>query len=194
MRVKYINTWNSYSLEKEAAEQLIKEGCVIISHHSNTVGSAIACENSDMPYPVYHVAYNQDMIDYAPTSELISCRIDWSEYIISAVNAVLDNKKIEKKVNGKVNGFDTSGGLKEGWVKMMEINSAIAPKGCKELVQQAEKDMSKGRIHVFKGDYIGVDPDDPSDTYDLNKEYIENEKSSAPTFHYVLKDIITVTY
>lgn len=193
MRVKYIDTWNSYSLEKDAAAQLIEEGCVIISHHSNTVGSAIACENADKPYPVYHVAYNQDMMDVAPTSALISCRIDWSEYIISAVNAVLDNRKIEKNVKGTVNGNDASGGLKEGWVEMMEINPAIAPKGCKKLVDDAVNDMSKGRIHVFKGDYIGVDPDDPSDTYDLNKEYFENQQSSAPTFHYVLKDIITVT-
>ena len=194
MRVKYIDTWGSFSLEKEAAQQLIDEGCVVISHHTNTVGSAIACENADLAYPVYHVSYNQDMIDFAPASALISCRIDWSEYIISAVNAVIENKKIEKAVNGRVNGYDTSGGMKAGWVKILEINSAIAPKGCEKLVQQAQEDMSAGKIHVFKGDYIGVAPDDPSDTYDLNKEYIENENSSAPTFHYVLKDIITVTH
>ena len=194
MRVKYINTWNSYSLEKDAAQQLIKEGCVIISHHSNTVGSAIACENSDMPYPVYHVGYNQDMMDFAPTTALVSCRIEWSEYIVSAVQAVLDNDKIESAVSGKVNGYDVSGGMKEGWVKMLEINSAIAAKGSEKLVKDAIKDMNKGRIHVFMGDYIGVDPEDPDDTYDLRKEYVENEKSSAPTFHYVLKDVITITY
>ena len=84
--------------------------------------------------------------------------------------------------------------MKEGWVKILEINPAIAPKGCEKLVRQAQEDMSDGKIHVFKGNYIGVAPDDPSDTYDLNKEYIENENSSAPTFHYVLKDIITVTH
>ena len=50
----------------------------------------------------------------------------------------------------------------------------------------------KGRIDVFRGDYIGVNPDDPNDTYDLSKGYKENENSSAPTFHYVLKDVITV--
>ena len=52
--------------------------------------------------------------------------------------------------------------------------------------------MSNGKTHVFKGDYVGVDPNDPSDTYDLNDEYVENKEQSAPTFHYVLKDVITV--
>lgn len=192
MKVKYINTWTNYSLERETARQLIDEGCVMISHHSNTIGSAIACENADKPYPVYHIGYNQDMMDFAPTVALVSCRIDWSEYIISAVEAVVENNKIEKHINGKVHGYDASGGFKEGWVKMLEVNPAVAPDGSEKLVSNAIKDMSKGRIHVFKGDYVGVDPDDPSDTYDLNTEYIENNDASAPSFHYVLKDIITI--
>ena len=54
------------------------------------------------------------------------------------------------------------------------------------------EDFKEGKVHVFKGNYTGVDPDDPSDTYDLSKEFKENAKSSAPTFHYVLKDVITV--
>ena len=36
------------------------------------------------------------------------------------------------------------------------------------------------------------DPNDPNDTYDLNEPYIECRKSSAPIFHYILNDIITV--
>ena len=45
---------------------------------------------------------------------------------------------------------------------------------------------------VFQGDYIGVNPDNPSEKIDLKEGYIENEYSSAPTFKYILKDIITV--
>ncbi len=193
MRVKYINSWEGYSIEKQAAEQLIDEGCVMISHHSNTIGSAIACQEANKPYPVYHIGYNQDMMSVAPTSALVSCRIDWSKYIFSAVEAVLNKGKIESYVDGTINGYDASGGFKEGWVKMLEINAAVCADDTEKLVNDAIKDMSKGKTHVFKGDYIGVDPDDPSDTYDLNTEYIENKNSSAPTFHYVLKDIITIS-
>ena len=193
MSVKYIDTWNNYALEKEVAQQLIDDGCVIISHHSNTIGSAIACEEARKNgLSVYHVGYNQDMISIAPTAALTSCRIDWTPYITTAVRAVISKSKIESEVDGKVNGNDASGGFKEGWVKMFGINASAAAEGSKKLVSDAVKDMSKGKTHVFKGDFTGVDPNDPSDTYDLNKEYIENEKSSAPTFHYVLKDIITI--
>ena len=45
---------------------------------------------------------------------------------------------------------------------------------------------------VFKGNNVGIDPDNPSDTYDLRQGYIENENTSYPLFHYVLSDAITI--
>lgn len=192
MKVKYINTWNNYALEKAVAQELIDQGCVIISHHSNTIGSAIACENANKSYPVYHVGYNQDMMGVAPRTELTSCRIDWEPYMMAAVEAVLAGKDIEDKVDGNINGQDASGGFKEGWVKLTDINTAAAAQGSKKLAEETIEDFKEGKVHVFKGNYTGVDPDDPSDTYDLSKEFKENAKSSAPTFHYVLKDVITV--
>ena len=192
MKVKYINTWTSFSLEKQAAEQLISEGCVIISHHSNTIGSAIACENEDMSHPVYHVGYNQDMIDIAPTSALVSCRIEWTPYFISAVEAVLAGEPIEQHIDGSINGNDASGGFKEGWVKLLELNRAITSEYTKALLDKAVDDMIKGKTHVFSGNYKGTSIDDPNDRCDLTTEYIENSKSSAPTFNYLLDDIITI--
>ena len=192
MRVRYIDTWNNFSLEKETAEKLISEGCVIISHHTNTIGSALACEEADRPYPVYHIGYNQDMMSIAPTVSLTSTRIDWSPYFISAVEAVMQHKDIEKCTEGIINGNDVSGGFREGWVKILDINNAAATPGSRKLIKKAVEDMSAGKIHVFKGKYKGTDPNDPNDTCDLSTEYMENASSSAPTFHYILSDIITI--
>ena len=192
MRVKYIDTWTSFSLEKQAAEQLISEGCVIISHHSNTIGSAIACENAEMNYPVYHVGYNQDMMDIAPTAALVSCRIEWAPYFIAAAEAVFEGEPIEQHVNGSVNGNDASGGFREGWVKLLELNSAVTSKYTKALVDKATDDMIKEKTHVFSGNYTGVSIDDPNDRCDLKTEYIENSRSSAPTFNYQLDDVIII--
>ncbi len=192
MRVKYINTWTSYTLEKEAARQLIDEGCVIISHHSNTIGSAIACENADKPYPIYHVGYNQDMIGIAPTSALISCRIDWLPYYTSAIKAVFAREPIEKHIEGIVNGNDASGGFKEGWVKLLELNSAVASELTRTTLKTAVDDMENGKTHVFSGNYKGVSYSDPNDVIDLTTEFIENKDSSAPTFHYILNDVIII--
>jgi len=192
MRVKYANTWTSYMREKNLAKELIDEGCIIISQHSDTIGPAVMCETSGTRHPVYHVGYNQDMIDVAPTTSLIGTRIDWSKYIIAAVSAVLENKSIESCVSGRIFGNDSCAGFEEGWVTMLDLNSAISPAGAEELIADTIEKIEDGKISVFSGDYIGVDLNNPDDTWDLNLEYPENEKSSAPTFHYILKDVITV--
>lgn len=42
-------------------------------------------------------------------------------------------------------------------------------------------ERNKEKVQVFRGDYIGVNPEDESDTIDLREGYEENENSSAPT-------------
>lgn len=192
MRVRYTNSWSSYMLEKEYAKALIEEGCVIISQDGDTIGPAVECENSDAKHPVFHVGYNQDMIDIAPTTALIGTRIDWAPYICGAVGAVLDTKRIENAVAGNVHGNDIGAGFSEGWVKMLELNPAIAPGGSEALIRETIAKITEGNCHVFKGDYFGIDPYDPNDTWDLNKEFPENKKASAPSFHYILQDVIVV--
>ena len=192
MRVRYVSTWGNYAVEKEAARQLIDEGCAIISQHTNTVGPAIACEEANLVHPVYHVGYNQDMIDVAPATSLVGTRINWAPYCVSAVEAVLGSKRIEDVVRGHVHGNDIGAGFEEGWVSMLELNSLIAPQGCAAMIDSAIASLSSGSCPVFVGDYVGVDPFDETDTWDLHTEYRENESSSAPTFHYVLQDVIVV--
>ena len=192
MTVKYTNSWNDYMLEKKYAEQLIKEGCVIISQHSDTAGPAVACEQTDSSQIVYLVAYNQSMADVAPTTYLTGCKINWEPYVLAAVYAVLSDKKIEECVIGDVYGQDAGAGFDEGWVEMLELNRVIATIGTQKKIDETIEAFRHGRINVFQGDYIGVNPYDESDTYDLSQGYQENANSSAPTFNYVLKDVITI--
>ena len=44
MEVKYTNSWASFDLEKECADALISDGCVLISQHADTTGAPTACE------------------------------------------------------------------------------------------------------------------------------------------------------
>ena len=192
MEVKYTNSWTNYVSEKRAAKELIDNGCVVISQHSDTTGPAVACEEAYSYKNVYHVGYNQSMIDVAPTSSLISSRINWEPYIVAACEAVLNDKKIEDYVKGHVHGNDIGAGFDHGWLEMLMLNELIAAEGSQELIDSLIEEFKNGKNDVFKGDYIGVDPDDPSKTVDLSGGYIENERSSAPRFKYVLKDVITV--
>ena len=193
MRVRYTQTWSSYAQEKSAAQQLIDEGCVILSQHTDTIGPAIACEEASQDRPVYHVGFNQSMSEVAPGTSLVASRICWEPYVLAAVDAVMTRKSIEKVVSGNIHGTDVSAGFDKGWVEIMDLNQQIAAPGTQEAMDSAIDQFRRGKVDfVFKGDYTGVDPKDTSDTYDLRDGYIENENTSFPTFHYVLNEIITV--
>lgn len=192
MMVKYTDTWSSYSIEKKAAVELIDMGCVIISQHSDTTGPAVACESAQRDIPVYHVGYNQSMTEIAPTRSLVSCSIDYSLYLEQSIYAVLNGKRIESYVDANTNGQDSYAGIEKGWVKILDINAAIVADGTEERVDQLLEDFKKGNVHVFLGDYTGTNPYDEKDTIDLKIEYIENEKSSSPSFNYILDDVITI--
>lgn len=192
MVVKYTNTWGNYRIENVVAKELIDEKCVIISQHSDTIGPAVACEAAEGETKVYHVGYNQSMLEVAPTTSLVSARINWTPYIVSAVDAVLNDKIIEENVKGQVNGNDVGAGFDKDWVQLIDLNSAIVAEGTEEKVDQIIKQFQNDELVVFKGDYVGVDPFDETDTYELKLGYEENKDLSAPTFHYVLQDIIRV--
>ncbi|MBQ4435859.1 MAG: BMP family ABC transporter substrate-binding protein [Clostridia bacterium] len=193
MRVRYTESWSSYAQEKSAAQQLIREGCVILSQHTDTIGPAIACEEASQSKPVYFVGNNQSMSDVAPGASLVTSRVCWEPYVLTAVDAVMKNRKIEAAVSGRVHGTDVSAGFEKGWVEMIDLNlQAVAP-GTQEAMDSAIEQFKRGKgDFVFKGDYTGVNPDDPKDTCDLRTGYVENENTSYPLFHYILSDIITI--
>ena len=191
MTVTYTYTWSSFSDEKLCAKHLIDEGCVIISQHSDTIGPAVACEEN-FEKNIFHVGYNQSMIDIAPMTSLISTRINWTPYITSAVEAMLKGKDIEKNVKGHKHGNDIGAGFNLGWVQMLEVNSIIAAKGTEQAVEKAIQSFKRGKQNIFIGNYVGINPYDEEDVYDLRKGFKENANSSAPSFSYILKDVINV--
>ena len=112
--------------------------------------------------------------------------------MMQAVEAVLTDKEIEKCVKGNINGKDVGAGFENNWVSMLEINEFVAAEGTKERVEELIRAFEQNKIQVFQGEYTGVNPDDPSDVIDLREGYEENATSSAPTFHYILEDVIMV--
>ncbi len=194
MQVSYTQTWSSYTLEKTTAEKLIDNGCVIISQHTDTIGPAIACEEASEERPVYFVGNNQSMSEVAPGSSLVTSRICWEPYVLGAVDALMTHKTIESNISGKVHGHDMSAGFDYGWVEMDDLNLQVAAPGTQKTMDYAIGQFKRGYNDVvFRGNYTGVNPDDPTDTWNLTTNYAENEKTSYPLFHYILSDIITIT-
>ena len=192
MRVRYTGTWSSYSREKAAAKALIEEGCVVIAQHTDTIGPAVACEEAAANRHVFHVGYNQDMTEIAPNTSLISTRVNWTPYVLAATRAVLEGREIEKSVAGSVHGNDVSAGLDQGWVEVLDLNRQIAARGTQERLERTIEALKKGTVEVYRGNYTGTNPDDPTDLIDLSGGFRENDDTSWPNFHYVLDGVVTV--
>ena len=129
----------------------------------------------------------------APGSSLVTSRICWEPYVLSAVEAIMRDKSIESMVSGRIHGRDVSAGFENGWVELDDLNLQVAAEGSEEAIDAAIAKFKNGHVDfVFKGELKGVDPNNPDDTCDLSEGYIENENTSYPLFHYILKDVITV--
>ena len=95
-------------------------------------------------------------------------------------------------MDANIHGNDAGAGFERDWVQMVELNTLICPAGTEQAVAEAIEGFRKKEISVFIGDYIGVDPFDPTDIYDLSQGFEENAETSAPMFHYVLRAVIMV--
>ena len=187
MEVKYTNSWGSFDLEKEAADALISDGCVLIGQHADTTGAPTAAEAAGVPC----VGYNISMIATAPDEALTSATNDWSVYPTMAVEAVMNGTKIP---------VDWCKGLADGAVGITELNDKAVALGTAEIVQEVEDKIKSGKLHVFDTSTFTVDGK-TLDTYKKegsDNEYIsdgyfhESEFASSPAFDILIDGITTI--
>jgi basic membrane protein A len=185
MEVKYTNSWASFDLEKECAEALIADGCVLISQHADTTGAPTACQAAGVPC----VGYNVSMIETAPDTALTSATNNWSAYYTYAVQAL---------VNGEDIDVDWTAGLADGAVAITELNENLVAEGTAEKVEEVEQQIIDGSLHVFDTATWTVDGE-TLDSYENNGvEYIsdgyfhESEFGSAPAFDIAIDGIDSI--
>ena len=184
MDVKFTNSWFDIAKEKETANALIADGCVLISQHADSEGAPKACEEAKVP----NVAYNLDTREWGPNSALISSKINWEPYFEHLITSVQKDTKITQ---------DFCGGLKDDVVQILGLNDTVAAKGTKEKLDEVKAKLISGDIKVFdtasftvKGETLAtymadVDSDAAftPDTEVVSDGYFhESEKRSAPYF------------
>ena len=186
MEVKYTNSWASFDLEKECAESLIADKCVLISQHADTTGAPTACEAAGVPC----VGYNIDMTSVAPNTALTSASMDWGVYYTYAVQCMLDGTAIDT---------DWCKGFAEGADKITALNDKTVAEGTEEKVKEVEDALIDGSLHVFDTSAFTVDGKE-LDTYKKDDtEYIsdgyfhESEYGSAPAFDIAIDGITSIT-
>ncbi|MFR5601009.1 MAG: BMP family ABC transporter substrate-binding protein [Lachnospiraceae bacterium] len=187
MKVTYTNSWASFDLEKEAAEALIADGCVLISQHADTTGAPTACEAAGVPV----VGYNISMLATAPNWALTSASINWAPYVTYAVQCVLEGKAIDT---------DWCQGYAEGADCITELNTGLIAEGTEEAVKEVEEAIISGELHVFDTSTWTVDgqtldswQDDFGNEYIWDGYFHESELASAPSFAIEIDGITTLT-
>jgi len=184
MKVQFTGSWYDETGEKEAANALIKAGCVLISQHADSMGAPTACETAGVP----NVSYNGSTVSACPKTFIVSSRINWSKYYAYVYNCVKEGKDI---------AVDWTGGFAEGSVELSAINEQAAAPGTKEKVDAVIADLKAGKIKVFSTETftvdgakltsymadIDTDKDFTKDTEVIADGYFhESEKRSAPAF------------
>ena len=188
MEVKYTNSWASFDLEKECADALISDGCVLISQHADTTGAPTACEAAGVPC----VGYNIDMTSVAPDVALTSPTNNWGVYYTYAVQCVLDGKAIDT---------DWCKGFSEDAVRITPVNEAVAAEGTDAKVEEVEAALKDGSLHVFDTSTFTVNGSSLEDLiaeggdyakyadYVSDGYYHESELASAPSFDIIIDGI-----
>ena len=197
MEVTFTGSWYDETAEKEAAQKLINNGCVLISQHADSMGAPTACEAAGVP----NVSYNGSTVSACPNTFIVSSRIDWAPYLEYAIDCVK---------NGKAIDTDWTGTLSTGSVVLTDVNTKAAAEGTQAKIDEVKAELEGGKLHVFdtskftvtvsdsknknatvdadghltgyKAD-IDSDADNTGDTEVVSDGYFhESEKRSAPCF------------
>ncbi|MBQ7039529.1 MAG: BMP family ABC transporter substrate-binding protein [Clostridia bacterium] len=184
MDVKFTNSWFDIAAEKETANALIADGCVLISQHADSEGAPKACEEAGIP----NVAYNLDTRHWGPNTALVSSKINWQPYFEHIIKATQEGTAIEQ---------DFCKGLNEGVVQTLGLNDAVAAEGTAAKLEEVKAQLIAGDIKVFdtnnftvKGKKLetylaDVDSDaafTPDTEVIADGYFHESEKRSAPYF------------
>ena len=191
MDVTFTGSWYDETAEKEGANKLIAEGCVLISQHADSMGAPTACEDAGVP----NVSYNGSTVDACPNTFIVSSRINWEPYFEYMINCV---------VNGEAIAADWTGTIATGSVELSEVNEAAAAEGTVEAIEAAKAELEAGTLHVFdvntftvggetKTSYmadVDTDPDYTPDTEAIVDGYFaESTFRSAPYFDLQIEGI-----
>ena len=184
MEVQFTGSWYDEAKEKEAAEKLIADGCVLLSQHADSMGAPTACENAGIP----DVSYNGSTAAACPNTFIVSSKINWAPYYKYIVKCVQEGKAIDA---------DWCGTIATDSVQLTEVNEKAAAAGTAAKLEEVKGLLTSDKLHVFDTSFFTKDGAkldsykadvDSDDAYTPDTEVIkdgyfhESEYRSAPYF------------
>ena len=136
MEVTFTNSWYDEALEKEGANQLMDNGCVLISQHADSMGAPTACETREVP----NVSYNGSTVAACPKTFIVSSRINWVPYMKYMIECVQKGEAID---------VDWTGTNETGSVELSDVNEQAAAVGTVEKLAEVKAGLLDGSVKVF---------------------------------------------
>ncbi|MBP1587159.1 MAG: BMP family ABC transporter substrate-binding protein [Clostridia bacterium] len=136
MDVQFTGSWYEETEEKNAANALINNGCVLISQHADSMGAPSACEDKNIP----NVSYNGSTASSCPNTFIVSSRIDWAPYVKYICQQTMDGKPIDTDWTGTINTES---------VKLTELGPNAPVADTQTTIDKYKAELVAGTRHVF---------------------------------------------
>ena len=168
MDVTFTGSWYDESAEREAANNLINGGCVLISQHADSMGAPSACEAAGVP----NVSYNGSTAANCPRPTSSPAASTGPPYFVYAINCVINGEPIDA---------DWTGTIETGSVVLTELGKNVA-EGTQEAIDEAQAALLDGSIHVFDTSTFTVEGETVTSFYaDVNTD--ENNEGDTEVVH-----------
>ena len=172
MDVQFTGSWYDVTAEKNAAEALLAQKCVLISQHADSMGAPGACEAAGVP----NVSYNGSTYEACPETFIVSSAINWAPYYLYITKCYAEGTAIDT---------NWCGGIEEGSVVLTGINLDVAAEGTVEAIDAAIAEFKAGTLKVFNtaNFTVGDKTLTSEDNANIADGYFhESEAISAPSF------------
>lgn len=139
VQVAYVNSWYDPEKERSAADELLNQGCDIISQHCDTTGPQVAAAEKG----AFSIGYNLDTsgIEAVKPGYLTAPVWHHEKYLIPAIEAMMAGNWTPESYYGN---------LKDGYVGLAPMTDLV-PQEVKDKVNAVQEKMIAGEFAPFSG-------------------------------------------
>jgi basic membrane protein A len=138
VKVVYINSWYDPEKERSAADELLAQGCDILTQHCDTTGPQVAAAEAS----VYAIGYNLDNSEVVPESFLTAATWHQDVFLVPTIQAIMDGTWTPESYYGT---------MADGYVDLAPMTDLV-PADVQAKVEEVKAQMIAGEFSPFSGD------------------------------------------
>lgn len=140
VKVVYINSWYDPEKERTAADELLAQGCDIITQHCDTIGPQVAAAEEG----AYAIGYNLDnsSVEAVNDSYLTSAIWHHEKFLIPTIEMIMDGSWTPESYYGTI---------ADGYMDIAPMTDLV-PADVKAKVEEVKAQMVAGEFSPFSGE------------------------------------------